>query len=815
MNQPYLNQAPLPSSGPPVSMNARDLLSILWRRSWVVLVIMAISLALTWYVSKRTPPRWKATAQLLLVQRTAPIGPPGSSVTGPVVETTETQVALLQSYEVAHRTISLLKDEALERGETFTPITEEAFQKQLTVTNQPGTNLLEINVEAESASRARELADALCKSFLEYKTRTNKATSADTISDLENREKRARNKMLEADREEILFKQRNHLADVPTQISAAINQYLLRDAEVATLKQDLLSNQAKTESLKKQLTAANIAIGGSEGVRDDTLVTALQKKLSDLETQRTEMAQKYTSEFPGMLNDLDAQITDIKTRLKDAIQSTIDINKPSLQSQALLLDEYKQAETTLRYTQAKFDAAVRLRDRLRAETGSLPQKSIEYARLAKNAETARSLHTAIQQALQTINLDTDMSSGNVQIAQHAHAPEKPFLPNTSRDLTFGGTIGLFLSLVGMLLLEQSDHRVRRVDQVKRLVSGPIVGALPQLTPWQVRAMLAGENTAQVEETYGLARANLGLVLRQVRAGDPWNHTLILVTSALPGEGKSVTSAQLARSLARSGRSVILVDADMRRPTQSRLFNTTSETGLADLLMGHMMVEEVLAISDTPNLLIIHSGRPLRNPTELLSMPNLPEILNSLREQADVVIIDSPACAGVADALFLAPYADCIMHVIRTGKADTDTVEETIAALQAANPACMVFFVNSAPRERNTAYTAYKYYQSYNTSQQKPQQTSEQTKKGTDTSTALPILPRASHVQNRVQNRVQNGVQNGAQPEPTITDAPPQHQTPGDGEPTGDLPVCGIDRHASNGSPGANGASRANGTNGTN
>lgn len=730
----------------PVSLNARDVLSILWRRSWIVLVVMSLSLALTWYVSKRTHPRWKATAQLLLIQRTLPsAAPPGTNIPGQVVELVDTQVALLQSYELAHRTVKDLETDALKQGKPASSvnITEEALQKQLTVNALPNTNLLEVNVEAESRSRATQLAEALCNTFVNYKNRVNKENSRETIADMQIRVKNAREGMIKADRAETDFKRKNQMADVSVQISTSVKQLAESQNEIDSLKPQLAAQKTKVAKLKQQLDKINTVIKAGGNVRNDLEVAELQSQLSKLEIERKAQEDKYTPNFPGAFEEIDTKITEIKNCLRIAKESIAKGESPSLGVQDLLNKDYAAAQLLLYELQSRYNEAVQIHDIRQKAIKNLPQKSAEYARLLSDANSARALYDLVLQSLNALTLDKDKTSGNVEITQHAHAPEKPFIPNTSRDLAFGGSIGFFLSLVGMLLLEQSDHRVRRLDQVRRLVPGPIVGALPQLTPWQVRAMLAGENTAQVEETYGLARANLGIVLRQKKTGDPWNHTLVLVTSALPGEGKSVTSAQLARSLARSGRSVILVDGDMRRPTQNRLFNMEPDAGLAECLVGHKRIDEVLIPSDTPNLLLLPSGKPLRNPTELLSLPSLPVLLDELRERADVIVFDTPACAGVADALFIAPYVDCILHVIRTGKADTDTVQETISSLQAANPDCMVFFVNSAPRERNTAYTAYKYYQSYNPNK---------TGKGEKTPPSLPIpLPETDTVRTASRN----------------------------------------------------------------
>jgi capsular exopolysaccharide synthesis family protein len=223
---------------------------------------------------------------------------------------------------------------------------------------------------------------------------------------------------------------------------------------------------------------------------------------------------------------------------------------------------------------------------------------------------------------------------------------------------------------------------------------------------QISAMHAGDDVPQLIEAFSLARANLALAVRNGTERELWDHQIIMVTSAVSGEGKSVTSAQLALSIARAGKSVILVDADLRRPAQNGLFNTDEPYGLAEVLRGEMDLDEALVTADPSNLWILHSGSATRNPTEIISLPQMERLLGLLRHEADVIVIDTPACCTVADALLLAPHVDCILHVVGAGIVDEGTVQEAAAALNAAQPNTYAFFINRAPRDRNNDYGYY-------------------------------------------------------------------------------------------------------------
>src|SRR5262249_2888494 len=144
-----------------------------------------------------------------------------------------------------------------------------------------------------------------------------------------------------------------------------------------------------------------------------------------------------------------------------------------------------------------------------------------------------------------------------------------------------------------LFLENSGNRMRNVQEVRRLAPGPIVGTLPRMTSRQVRRMKDGHTPPVAREIYNLARANLARLTRHSPPEDPWNHQVIMVTSAVPGEGKSLTAAHIARSLARSGKTVVLVDADLRCPMQNRLFDSEAAAGLVDILTRNVPPGDVL------------------------------------------------------------------------------------------------------------------------------------------------------------------------------------------------------------------------------
>lgn len=689
-------------------MTAHDLALVLWRRLWLVVLIMAVSTTTAVVLSNRTPKAWRATAQLLLVQRAPMMVTSAQSMSSaPMVESVDTQITLLQS-----RTFARLAAEKVGISpDVLLAVSAFAPQKE-------GNNVIDVAVEADSRQHAQDWADALCKTFVEYKKSVSQESSRGTLQTLQFQAAQARKQANAADVQMQVFA-RSHkvngigVLDAPAQKTAALNAVLSQEAVVAGLKNEYVTAQTKAASLEGSLQDANRAIKNSQGIRDDDEAKKLQADLVALQRERVDTAQRYRASFPGKLKGLDARIADTALRLKKAIQGTLD-NNPSLQAQSALVDGSRQARGDADAAKVRLDEALRQRDLLRRQTTDLPQISQQADTLTRAADRAHKTSDLLDTAVQAAQLDQAAASGNVQIVQSAFAPEAPIRPSPKRDLLVGAGVGLCLSLLVIFLLEQTDRSVRTAADVRRLADGPVIAVLPQMTRAERGRLLRGETPPEVIEAYNAARANMGLAFRQRGVTELDDHQVILVSSALPGEGKSLTASELAQSYARAGRRVVLVNADMRRASSLPLLQPgkTPGPGLAEVLSGEAGVRDALVETGLPNLSVLHGGKAAQNPIDLISQPRMADTIRSLREAADVVVLDSPPAAVVADALLLAPHVDCILYVVGVGMVNNENVRHTAAALASATPKMLAYFINRIPHvlgeQRSYSYADYMY-----------------------------------------------------------------------------------------------------------
>ena len=717
-------------------MGMKDFVAVLRRRAWVILPILLLCLGGAYKWTKVTPPTWRGEAQLEIINHV----PTATSTTVGGVqpkadESMETEMGLIQGGEMAHRTLLYLKNAALVRtgSSNAVTITEDQIEGAVKVINPTDSTLLNITADAASTQyipgyqsgvngqvQAANLAEAVAQAFVSWKQEDAKKDFTGSKTNLNTRYRKATKALAKAEQQEMAFKQAHHLADVDASEKDAITKSANSDATVIALQGDLASLASRVQDLDRQLKAADAAVSSSNGIPDEALVTSLQAQLGQLKIDRAEAGAKYTYSFPGApgipsLANLDAQIKAKQRQYNLAVKAVTNNASPSLGAHSALVAEQRDAHVQYDLTQAKLNQA--LQDKLAAQqqVEQMPSLQRQYAQLHRTSELTAQIATSLDGALREVGLQNDLVPSNVQITVRGEAPPEPFKPNLKTNLMLGLALGALLSLGLVMLMEQTDQRVRTLDEVRALVSGPIIGMLPRTSRGQMKALDQGRLLPQFEEAFSLVRVNLSYVMRHSMMREQVQNQIILVTSAVPGEGKSVTAAELARSMAEAGKSVILVDANLRRPSQNILFQTGETGGLTDVLSGQLPLDEAIATSNVENLSILNSGVSNQNPTVLLSQPRLATVMEELRFKADVVIVDAPDCTSAADTLLLTAHADCLLHVVRAGVIHMDTLHNASLALHATGKKVTVL-VNGLNRPQQRAFKARFAYSALSSSQ---------------------------------------------------------------------------------------------------
>jgi len=329
--------------------------------------------------------------------------------------------------------------------------------------------------------------------------------------------------------------------------------------------------------------------------------------------------------------------------------------------------------------------------RLRARIASLPPSQLD-------TPTASDLRAQLAQ-LQTLAGGPDPS---VSVASPAVEPDSPSWPRPKLSIAIALLVALLLGAGAALALELFNPRISREDELLLGHRLPILARVPRVSGKDASLYLThrGRLPAHVWEAYRTLRASLTGAGRE--GGYPRR---ILVTSAIPGEGKTMTSVNLAITMALTGVKVILIDADLRRPMIATVFGAAARSnGFGLLLLGNASPElALLEAPGTPNLQLLLSNPEHAHLVDMLQRDRLEAVLEQLQEYAEVIIIDSPPLTEVGDALPLADVADTVLVAVRLGRSRRDKLDELRRALAQRGVAPAGFVVTTARRNRKPTY----------------------------------------------------------------------------------------------------------------
>jgi polysaccharide biosynthesis transport protein len=296
---------------------------------------------------------------------------------------------------------------------------------------------------------------------------------------------------------------------------------------------------------------------------------------------------------------------------------------------------------------------------------SMNPKAAEYARLESDVDRLQKQADVLDSRIQEVSVNNlNVGALDVEVMDPAHADERPIKPNKKLTLAIALLAGALLGCGIVAAQEWNDKRLRTPDDVVGMLEMPMVGAVPRMQPVLSQSergqIVQDDSMSEVAEAYRAIRTTLSF-------GVPEGSKTFLVTSPTSGEGKSTCSSNLAISLAQGGHRTLLIDADMRKPVQHKIFQTDGAVGLADVMTGKARLRDVLRATGIDGLFVLPCGSIPGKPAEMLQSKRFAELMKTLSCVFDRVVIDSPPVIPVTDARILAASADVTILVLRMNR----------------------------------------------------------------------------------------------------------------------------------------------------
>jgi tyrosine-protein kinase Etk/Wzc len=441
--------------------------------------------------------------------------------------------------------------------------------------------------------------------------------------------------------------------------------------------------QADREQLRRDRDAIErLLVGGSpelptealsaiESVQRAPELSAALKELSDKQAQLRTYRYHYSEAYPP-LQRLAAEITELQQR-------TIPRLARDLSSQLATRESELGRQVD--------DASVDLR--------RIPGRAIEDVRLHRSTELKEQTYTALQQRYDQARLAAEATVPDVRILDPAVVPQRPIKNTKPRILLMGLLAGLGLGIVGAIVLDRADPRVRYPEQVSRDLGVPILGAVPHL---------------RAKEPAEVIEAMRGVRLNLIHAYGSPGPLLVTVTSPGPSDGKSFLSANLALTFADGGHRTLLIDGDVRRGVLHRRFNANRQPGLVDFLLGEIGHDQIVQQTLYPRLAVIGCGTRTQRAPEVLGSPAMAQLLAEMRGSYDVIIVDSPPLTAGVDPFILGAVTGSLLLVLRTGHSHREVTGAKLEVLDRLPIRLLGAVLNDVPR--GAAYGYYAYYSYY-------------------------------------------------------------------------------------------------------
>ncbi len=441
---------------------------------------------------------------------------------------------------------------------------------------------------------------------------------------------------------------------------------------------------------------------------------SMQAQIDQVQNQITRLNQDIDTlsqqSIQDQIDQVQAQITPLEqetTRLEQEI-STLEIPPASPEKNALVIEKQNRVDQiqpilTL-YRQVYSNLLV-----LGKSTQGSAVNDAQLTQLQTTLGLYQQIYLNLLNSLESVRLSKLQNTPSVSQIEPATLPENPIRPLPGLYTLLAGVMGLLLAAGVVFLVEYLDDTIKTSEDIEHLLGLTVLGYVAEVADVDLKKghlNVAAQPRSPVAEAFRSLRANLEFsgISRPL-------HTIML-TSAVPGEGKSTVAANLAAIIAQSGKRITLVDADLRRPSIHRFFELTNRTGLTDIFRGRMTVSEVVhTLDDDPNISVITTGSLPPNPTELLGSTKMDEILTELKETQDIVIVDCTPTI-VADAQFLAAKVDGVLLIVRPGQTHQDEIRASIQQLRHAGANVLGVVFNRIPQNRSSYYGGYKQYSPY-------------------------------------------------------------------------------------------------------
>ena len=646
---------------PKVEMNLTDYLRVIRKRRLVIILALILVVASTIYYTSKQTSIYSTSCKVKIEQRKSVAAILTELITWSPGDEMASQANIVKSYQIMEKVAERLNliNPSMAPADRMARI--KGIQAQVEAEQVEMTNIIAITTTSNDPKEAMILANTVAAVYVD--------------SHFENKKKEASN--------------------VKEFVKAQLDNYLkeLQDSEIALQKFRQENPLVADSDINSVL------------IQSDPLITSLKGEIVKTELELISLRSKYTDEHPEVI-----ALNQRSEKAKDDLSKTLN----------QLIDSRKELST----------------------------KELQLIQLKRNVASSNDIYTMFKKKYEEARILEAEKAQDVTIIEPASIPSSPIKPDINFNIMIGIFSGLLIGLIIAFVTESLDITIGRIDEIEESFKVPVLGIIPSTSlekrkrifkmkfkrkeklsereEIHKRLVAIFEPKSPAAEAYKTLRTHLDL------SGLKKNGNSIVITSSGPEEGKTQTLCNLAIAVAQTGKKVLVVDSDFRKPLIHKLFGLKKSPGLTnvligslpwknalntstDILLGGLEYDRILSTQGIENLSIMTCGERAPNPSELLSFPEMGNLIQELKRNFDVVLFDSPPTLPVTDSSILGALVDGVILVYQAGRTSRHALLRTKIQLENANAKILGIVINNLKAEiieDITPYQRYRYYSYY-------------------------------------------------------------------------------------------------------
>lgn len=547
------------------------------------------------------------------------------------------------------------------------------FEDRLSVEPVKRSRLIEVSFDSNDPRLASSVVNTLASTYITDNLEARWGASERTSDWLSHQLENLKAKLEKSEDELQQYASNNGLVFLETDKGTTENIVVQRLRELQQQLTQAEADRFEKESLYRLVQKGDYA--SIPGVFDDKVMQELSDRVAGLEAEKSRLMITFTSDYP---------------KVKE-VQSQID------ESNALLAAELDRGAKRIdNEYQAAADRENMLREAFREQqraANEVAERSVQYNILKREADTNKQVYVSLLEQLKQTGMSATLNAGNIRVVDPAYPPNRPSRPRILLNLSLGLLVGLCLGTGAAFLQEHLDNTLKSSEEVEQFLQVPALGAVPAVDGCEKRSAVQalysrawllvgdknGSNGAHWNRIEGngsnalLSEAFHGLRTSVLLSTAKKPPSSVLITSAQSGEGKTTVTANLALSLAQLGESVLLIDADLRRPSLHDFFGIQRSSGLVNFLTGKSDWHDLVWQAPTKGLSVLFCGPVPPNPVDLLSSESMPTLIREASREYKFVLLDSPPLLNLSDSRILATLVDGVILVVGSGTTPRDAV----------------------------------------------------------------------------------------------------------------------------------------------